>query len=148
VEILSKNGGQYRTRLMTQEHAEQFAACLRANSLFDGVMVYESPTAKTERRHYVVYHPSDPDACAAILQRQQQKRADKARAEAQDYLFVRDDQTGRFYWCMSASGEVYEVTDFSCTCPDFEYRCREAGVHCKHQVALADLTEREHALAA
>lgn len=142
MEILSRSGAQYRTRLLTQEHAEQFAACLRANVLFDGVMVYESPRAKGDRRWFVVYHPSDPAACEAILTRQQQQRAEKARVEADEYLIVPNDDR-RFFWVQSASGKVYEVTDFSCSCPDYEHRCRQAGIRCKHQVALTDLAERD-----
>lgn len=37
-------------------------------------------------------------------------------------------QGGRFFWCQSVSGEVYEVTLHGCNCPDAEYRCREAGI--------------------
>ena len=142
MEILSRNGAQYRTKLLTEAHAQQFASCLRSNTLFTGVMVYESDRAKhPERRFYVVYHPSDPDACAAILERQQQQRADKARAEADEYLIV-PDEGGRFFWVQSASGEVYEVTDFSCTCPDAEFRCKEAGIRCKHSLALEIAEQR------
>lgn len=144
MEILSRNGAQYRTQLLSQEHAEQFAACLRGNELFDGVMVYESERAKHEsRRWYVVYHPSNPDAREALLQRQEEKRAAKSEAEGQDYLFIKDQDSGRFYWCASTSGEVYEVTLLGgCTCPDLEHRCREAGIRCKHQIALEKAVER------
>jgi hypothetical protein len=137
MEILSRHGAQYRTKLLAEAHAQQFASCLRANALFSGVMVYESERAKhPERRFFVVYHPSDSDACAAILQRQQERRAAQARAEAGDYLIV-PNVDRRFFWVQSASGEVYEVTDFSCSCPDYEFRCREASIRCKHQLVLS-----------
>jgi predicted nucleic acid-binding Zn finger protein len=147
VEILSKNGAQYRTVLMTDAHAESFAAALRANSQWDGVMVYESPRAKSERRYYVVYHPASDAAREALLARQESKRAARADAELDEYLIVPAEE-GRFFWVASGSGNVYEVTDFSCTCPDHEYRCREAGIRCKHQLALEIATERGKVLAA
>ena len=147
MELLSKNGAHYRTKLMTETHAESFAAALRANSQWDGVMVYESPRAKGERRHYVVYHPASAEARDAILARQEATRAARAEAELEEYLIVpADGET--FFWVASQSGNVYEVTDFSCTCPDHEYRCREAGIRCKHQLALETAAERGKVLAA
>jgi predicted nucleic acid-binding Zn finger protein len=98
-------------------------------------MVSESPRAKGERRFYVVYHSADPKQRAALLQRQEDKRAARAEAELDQYLIV-PDEGRRFFWVQSASGEVYSVTHFDCTCPDHEYRCREAGIRCKHQSAI------------
>lgn len=141
--ILSKNGAQYRTQTLARERAEQFASCLRANPLFDGVMVYESSRAKhPERRWYVVYHPASGEAQQNLLNRQEDLRAAKAEAEGQHYLFVEDERTGRFYYCLSKSGEVYEVNLFDCSCPDHSYRCRAAGIRCKHRIALEVAHER------
>jgi len=142
MEMLSKNGAQYRTKLMTEAHAESFAAALRANAQWDGVMVYESRRAKGERRHYVVYHPASAEARRAILTRQEGKRAVRAAAELDQYLIV-PDEDGRFYWVQSTSGEVYEVTCFDCTCPDREFKARQAGISCKHMLALEIVTTHE-----
>ena len=147
MDILARGAAKYRTRLMTETHAESFAAALRANAQWDGVMVCESPRAKGERRHYVVYHPASAEAREAILARQEASRAARAEAELDEYLIVpADGET--FFWVASGSGNVYEVTDFSCTCPDHEHRCRAAGIRCKHQVALEAATERGKVLAA
>lgn len=147
MEMLSKNGAQYRTKLMTQAHAESFAAALRANAQWEGVMVSESPRANGERRFFVVYHSADPQQRAALLERQEGRRAARAEAELDQYLIV-PDEGRRFFWVQSASGEVYEVTRFDCTCPDYEYRCREAGIRCKHQFAVEAATEQGEVLVA
>ena len=147
MEMLSRNGAQFRTKLMTEAHAESFAAALRANSQWDGVMVYESPRAKGEKRHYVVYHHADGAQRQALLQRQEDKRAARAEAELDHYLIV-PNECGRFFWVQSTSGEVYEVTRFDCSCPDHEHRCREAGIRCKHQIALEVVTQERTPLAA
>lgn len=138
MDIITKNGGQFRTKLMPEGAALRFAKCLRANARFTGVLVYESDRAKSPvRRHFVIYHPTSAARCEAILQREQDGRTVRALTEGQGYTFVLDKDGGRpFYWCLSASGEVYETTRESCACPDYEYRCRLAGVHCKHIVAL------------
>ena len=147
MEMLSRNGAQYRTKLMTEAHAESFASALRANSQWDGVMVYESPRAKGERRHYVVYHSADGAQRQALLQRQEDKRAARAASELDQYLIV-PNECGQFFWVQSTSGEVYEVTRFDCSCPDHEFRCREAGIRCKHQIAVEVATERGEVVAA
>lgn len=146
MEMLSKNGAQYKTVCMTEAHARSFAAALRASSQWDGVMVYESSRTRGERRFFVVYHPASEMARQALLARQEAKRAARAEAELDQYLIVPAEQ-GRFFWVASQSGNVYEVTDLSCTCPDHEYRCREAGIRCKHQLALGAATEQGKVLA-
>ena len=38
------------------------------------------------------------------------------------------------------SREIYEVTVFDCTYPDFRYRCQGVGIRCKHMAALQEAT--------
>lgn len=135
MEMLSKHGCQYRTRLMLHNQAERFARCLRNNPAFGNAFVSESATATSDRRFFVAYHPANPKRLAELLDRQQAKREVKALTEGHGYLFVLDD-TGAFHWCLSTSGECYEVSEAGCSCPDAEYRCRAAGIQCKHQIAL------------
>lgn len=140
--ILSREiGAAYRTRCMSRSHAEQFAACLIGNGLFDDVQVLESAHARGEDRWYVAYRPRNPQARAALLQREQDERAQRARAEEQEYLFVRDGDTGGFL-CQAASGEVYQVSLIGCNCGDATYRANPVGLVCKHSVALEHALER------
>lgn len=138
MQILSHNGCQYRTRLMDRARADRFARCLHAHPHFTGAMVCESDRAKNPvRRYFVAYHPSNPERCADLLQQQEDQRRAKAETEGRDYLFCLDKDGGRpFFWCLSTSGEVYEVDAHSCTCPDFQHRCLPAGIKCKHILAL------------
>lgn len=135
MEILLHNGGGYRTKLMERDRAQRFAACLRANPTFGNAAVCLSDRAQSERRFFVSYHPANPERIQDILDRKEGERAERAAAEGQSYTFVLDD-SHRFLWCLSASGEVYEVTERTCTCPDFVYRANPAGISCKHCLAL------------
>jgi len=134
MEMLSKNGAQFRTKTMEDARALRFSSCLKANPRFVGVAV--CPCPKKLGHSYVTFNPaSDPNG-EAILARQQDARALRAATEGRDYIFVADD-SGKFIWCMNPiSGETYEVTSVDCTCPDHHYRCRPAGIQCKHIVAL------------
>lgn len=136
METLSRNGAQFRSKTMEDAKAIRFANCLKANPRFVGVAVCPSP--KKSGHSYVTFNPaSDPNG-EAILLRQQDARAERAMTEGADYIFAADD-SGRFVWCMNPkSGETYEVTSVDCTCPDHHYRCRPAGIQCKHIIALVN----------
>jgi SWIM zinc finger len=129
-----ERGAGYRTQLLTRDHAEQFAACLEANPLFQDVEILESPRAKGDRRWYVAYAPATEEAREALLHRQQDRRIATALVEFDDYLIV--PSGAGFYWVQGSTGHVYEVTDLTCTCGDFTHRCQGNGLRCKHQVAL------------
>lgn len=146
MDTLSRHGAQFRTKLLCLPHAQSFAEALRANAMWDSVEVFESRRAKGERRWYVAYEPASDGAKKALVRRHQDRRAARATAELDEYLIV-PDEGGRFFWVQSASGEVYEVTRFDCSCPDHEFRCREAGIRCKHQLALEAATEQGKVLA-
>ena len=131
---LSSEGAQFRTKCLPLARAASFARCLQANPNFGAVTIEESARAKGEARWFVAYVPTNPERIASVLADQQDKRQAKASTEGACYEFVADE-SGRFFWCLSTSGEVYEVTRHSCSCPDFEHRCRHAGLACKHMLA-------------
>lgn len=148
--LLSRNGAQYQTKAMDHEQAYRFACCLRANPRFDGVMLYEEPRPRNPRKtHRVVYHPRNEARLAELLARAQGERTVRAVSEGHGYVFALETEKERPFWyCFNPkSGDVWEVCDLGCTCPDWEYRGRSAGLDCKHMVALkAGLGERLNAL--
>lgn len=126
---------QYRTKLLPLERAARFAKCLLANNRCTGVEIQTSKRATSDSRYYVTWLPANPARVEAMLDRQQAARIQ--RADTQAFTFCRDTEHD-FHHCHShASGEVYEVTLQSCTCPDFERRCAPHGIVCKHVLALA-----------
>jgi predicted nucleic acid-binding Zn finger protein len=136
---LSSAGAGYRTKLMDRPTADRFAACLQANPRFTDVAVCESGrTQNPEVRWFVAYAPASETRQAALASSEQHKRLQTSLEEGSSYVFCLDQDGARpFFYCLNPrSGEVYEVTERTCTCPDFHYRCRHAGLHCKHQLAL------------
>jgi hypothetical protein len=133
---LSSQGAHYRTKLMERQRAEQFAKCLEANPLFTSVTVEES--RRSPGRYLVSFQPANAERRVDMLVREQRSREARARAEGAGYVFCLDTDAGRpFFWCVSTSGEVYETTVESCSCPDHHYRLRGTGLSCKHQLALS-----------
>jgi predicted nucleic acid-binding Zn finger protein len=41
-----------------------------------------------------------------------------------------------YYVTNAKNRETYDVTETTCSCPDFSRRCATEGGHCKHIVAL------------
>lgn len=128
---------RYRTKLLTTDRASRFAKCLAANSSrFIEVRTVPCPTARGERRYFVTYQPVSPDSICRQAEREITSRQARADVEGAGYLWQLDtDEPRPFYRCCSLSGECYEVTDCSCTCPDWEYRLSRAiwsGLYCKH----------------
>jgi len=131
--VLSRTGAAHRTKLMTQDRAERFARCIQANPRFVNVVVSESP--RSAGKFLVTFNTSSDETGEKIRQDAHTARLERALVDGKDFIFVADDG-GEFIWCMSTSGETYEVTSASCTCPDHQYRCRPNGLQCKHQLAL------------
>jgi SWIM zinc finger len=130
----------FRTRLMEIEKAARFAKCLQANARFTGVEIQTSRRATSEIRYFVTFLPSNPERIQAMLESQQATRAE--RAESQVFTFCAD-LDHPFYFCHSAaSGEVYETTARSCSCPDAHYRLNGTGLLCKHSIALRHVIAR------
>lgn len=139
VSVNNRAGVHFRTKLQPQHRALSFAAALDANAKFRDVEVVESRQAKGDLRFFVRFRPVSEARCEVIRAQQQQSRDERALAQGSDYLWCPDKVGGRvFVWCLSTSGEVYEVTPgVSCTCADFEYRCAGSGLDCKHLIALS-----------
>lgn len=130
----NKSGVHYRTRLLTEPRARSFAAALAANPAFTLMDVETSPRAKGEARFFVTFRPANAARQQDLQRRQQDTRQARAEAQGSEYLWCPDRG---FLWCLSTSGEVYEVTPGrSCTCGDFVYRCQGAGLQCKHLLSI------------
>jgi len=144
MEIILENGVHYRTRLVPLYRAGSFARCVSGNARFDGAYVVESRQAKHPlRRWLVIYQPASDTRQAFLLDRQRQKRIDKATEEGRYYQFMLDKEGGVLVWrCHSASGEEYTLTANSCTCPDHE-QVGGAGIRCKHRVELENRLAEE-----
>lgn len=125
----------YRTRPLTLDVASRFARCLAGNAQFTGVEIVEAP--RSPGKYVVRYLPANPERAQAIRDREQDSRAARAASEGDGYTFCLDESR-RFFWCLSVSGEVYEVSERSCSCPDHQFRCGPNGMRCKHQLALAE----------
>jgi len=126
----------YRTALMTQTHAASFARCLAGNDSFCDVLVSFSFRAKPEKAYYVIFKPASIERQRAIYSGQDDAREARAVSEGSDYIFFWDSDK-RIYWVFNPkSTETYEVSGRDCTCPDYQFRCRENGLTCKHMKAL------------
>src|SRR5690242_16856883 len=123
----------YRTKLLPIERAAAFCRALSANPRFTEVTIETSTRAKSDARYYVQFLPASEARRADMLTRQQDARAE--RAATQGFTFCLDKDAGRpFFWTWShSSGEVYETTEHSCSCPDHQFRAAPNGLKCKHQ---------------
>lgn len=121
----------YKTRQMDAGQAERFAKMLAANGNFEAVTLSDA-TAKGKQAVY--FRPTGRKAQETLYAAEQDKRT--IAAAEQEFIFWKDPD-GPGHWCYSVgSGETYRVEAFSCTCPDWVYRCDKAGICCKHQQAL------------
>jgi hypothetical protein len=119
---------------MPLSRAESFARCLAANGAFRDVSVLESGRTKNQEvKWFVNYTPASVEKHRAILQASQDARA--ARAATERFEFHLSD-CGRYHYCLTTQGEVYETTTAHCDCPDAHYRLRGTGLVCKHSLAL------------
>lgn len=143
--ISTKDGNcYYRTRLLTLARAHSFCACLQANRRFKCVSVVES--THTAEMYFVQYQPSNQSRYADLYFEQYRQRELKGQTEGRCYDFHLHEVGGNlFYLCASTSGETYEVTPESCSCPDYQYRGKKSGIPCKHiqayhkQVAIGEI---------
>ena len=131
-----------RTKLLVIEQAQRFAACLQANETrFCDVEWMLSEKAKGDRAYFVQFRPKSRDRQWDQYQRQNDARHIRAIEEGACYVFALDIDCSRpFYWIFNPkSGETYQSDSMTCSCPDFEYRCKKIagyGVVCKHIQAL------------
>lgn len=132
---ITQDGVKWRTKLMTYDMAARFANCIGANRRFAGVNVLESGQAKhPERRYFVEYLPASTARREELWHGQQFSRLDRAVEQLGDYQFVQDGEHG--VWVFNPDGDVYAVNAWSCTCGDWQWRCQQSGMQCKHQLML------------
>lgn len=137
MQCLARGKAQYRTRLLTRIQADRFSRCLAANPRFTAVEVHESTRAKDpERSLYITFLPASQSRQAALLGHQHDARQARAQAEGVFYIWAGDPDFE--YWhLLTLSGEVFEVDAEAreCSCPDHQFRCKRAGLRCKHLLA-------------
>jgi predicted nucleic acid-binding Zn finger protein len=130
--FLSTTDGEcyYRTRPISRSRAFSFAKCLDANRRFTRVSVVRAISGSG---WHVIYQPASQKARHRLYLVQYRARELRAAAEGAAYRFSLAVDAGfPVYRCRSASGRVYEVTQASCSCPDFQKRGQRSGVPCKH----------------
>ena len=133
----------YRTKLLKSEAvAKAFASCLKANGKFGTSEVVESNRTK-KPQYFVQYMPSNPKRRSFLREVQISEREVRAGSEESRYDWSKE---GKVWRCVSATGGVYEVSNNTCTCPDFENRCKPLNIKCKHINAL-DIFKKEGGLA-
>lgn len=146
-QALIRREAGFRTKPLTLNRAAAFARCLGARpERFAGVEIHRSRrvAADSPKCWYVVYFAASAAREQQLLAAQQGRRAAKALDEGRDYVFVRDE-SDRFYWCQSTSGEVWTCTLEGCDCPDKTFNL-PPELLCKHSLALADHIERGEVL--
>jgi len=122
----------YRTTMFRSlPRARAFARCLQANPRFRAVSVKE---ATSGTGWHVIYQPSSQARYAELYYQQYRQRELKgAQTEGRCYRFELVTRgTDAYYLCQSVSKEVYDVTECSCSCPDWTYRGQKSGIPCKH----------------
>jgi hypothetical protein len=126
----------FRTKCLNIERAAAFARALNANRRFTEVEIRESKRAKGEARWFVCFLPANPLRQAAMVDRQQSARAERAATES--FTVVADPDHDYLHVYSHGSQETYEVSlaGTSCSCPDFHYR-GSANLVCKHLLAAA-----------
>jgi predicted nucleic acid-binding Zn finger protein len=122
----------YRTKNFPDlSAAHRFVKCLGGNSRFVDIEMQQSRFG----RYFVTFRPASEERQADLTALEQDKR--NTRAIEKTFEFWRDPDNRRLYHCFSvASGETYQITPEDCTCPDWQYRCKKAGIRCKHEIAL------------
>jgi SWIM zinc finger len=131
----------FRTKCLTIERAGAFARALNANSRFTDVEIRESKKAKGDVRWFVCFLPSSPARQAAMLEREQSAREDRAATQA--FTVVKDPDHDYHHVYSHQSQECYEVSvpAATCDCPDFRYRANGSFL-CKHLIACASAIRR------
>jgi len=135
--ILTQNGAGHRTERLTRERADRFAKCLQANPRFDGVTVVENPNAKGERRFYVTWIPASNARQQDLRELHAAIQIGRGECQWMNYVVTATETAGRYDVENQQNGETYQVqlhaaVGNTCTCPQWEARCRPAGIDCKH----------------
>jgi hypothetical protein len=126
----------YRSKCLPLSIAASFAKCVQANATrFCDVEIQKSDKSRSEK-FFVTFRPVNPTRQADLYEAQYNARAERAQQEGSEYIFWKDTDNPGTDWCFNpVSGETYQVSTFSCSCPDYLFRCEKAGLLCKHQQA-------------
>lgn len=130
---LTHLGLNHRTKLMDAARAGRFAQCLAANSRFTNVQTVQS---RSEGKFFVTYQPSSDHRYQELAKAERDARLARATDHAAEYEVVQEPEARFFYVLNVVSGEVYETTARSCSCPDWTYRGSRTGIPCKHQLLI------------
>jgi hypothetical protein len=116
------------------------------NADFTAVEVKIAPNAKTAKRFFVQYVPTNPVRAEALRQIAEDAREQRANEQRGSYVFIPDSFGRSFHDCANlVTAETYEVSAHCCTCQDYSYRGSKQNppVACKHmrmlRAELADL---------
>lgn len=122
-------GCKYMTKIMSEKRANSFCKCVAANSRFKNATVSEKKGG-----FFVVYEPASEARKAFLLQKQRDARKERAAEQKRNYSlsFV------GYAWMILKNGAKagYEVSEYGCSCPDFQNRGKEQGFACKHMIIL------------
>jgi hypothetical protein len=130
----------HRPKLVNEAVAASFSRMIAANSDFANVEVKIAPAAKSARRYFVQYTPTNPARAEALRQIAEDARDQRATDQRAAYVFLPDSFGRSFHDCCNlVTGETYEVSRHSCSCGDFTFRGSRQSppVPCKHMRMLA-----------
>lgn len=122
---------EYRSKATARDLAFSFAKCLEANrTRFTDVEVRRSTRSKTEK-WFVAFQPVSASRQAELVA--DQLKARETRAAEREYIFWTEN--GLIHCYSFNSGDIHVLRGRTCTCGDWEFRCRAAGLPCTHQIA-------------
>jgi hypothetical protein len=122
--------GGYRTKPLSETHANSFSKCLSANPRFTNVTTSE--IRKGSGKWSVFYQPANEERLNSLLQKAAQTRKLRATDQKDNYQKV---WIGYAYQITNLNtGKQYETSEYGCSCPDYENRGKALGISCKHQV--------------
>jgi hypothetical protein len=124
----------YRTTLMTWARAKAFAKCIATNANFCDVELLPSAKAKGDQ-YYIQFRPVNVERQLDMYQAEWNKNAQRAEVEGGDFIYWDcAEQRGLSFVFNPKSGQVYEMHQGTCQCPQMTYRCSGAALHCKHMI--------------
>jgi predicted nucleic acid-binding Zn finger protein len=142
MDALTQGRVHYRSGLLEQEEAEDFAAYLRKRPEFTDVTLRENVKTKADnpKRWVVYYQPAHQTRQAELLAKEVRARLTRALKEGESYVWHLDrTHPLRPFWrVQTTKGSTYEIGPHGedCTCEDYVMRCKRADIPCKHLLAF------------
>ncbi len=116
---------------MTEKRAQSFCKCVSANSRFTAAEV-----CGQNGKFFVYYEPTNPKRREFLFQKAQADRIERAKSQKDQYDF---NFIGHAWIVVKKkTQEQYEVSEYGCSCPDFQNRGKDLGIHCKHMKMTED----------